>query len=264
VHLDLLLWIGIALLAAGALAAGGAAGLLVVGTRSAVVAGAPSPHEAEATTLAAVAAGAHPVDVSAELDEPLSRWLWLVKWFLAIPHAIVLSFLWIGFVLATIVAFFAILVTGRYPRVLFDFNVGVLRWTWRVGYYAYAAIGTDRYPPFTLGRADYPADLEIPYPERLSRVKVLFKWWLLVLPHVAVLAAFYGWWNAAWTWGTSTFTPPGLLSVLVLVAGVTLLFTGRYPRDVFELVVGIARWTVRVAAYAGLMRDEYPPFRLRR
>ena len=264
VDLDLLLWIGIGLLAAGRAGGGGAAGLLVVGTRSSAPAGAGALHEPSPTAVAAVAAGAHPVDVSAELDEPLSRWLWLVKWFLAIPHAIVLSFLWIGFVLVTIAAFFAILITGRYPRALFEFNVGVMRWTWRVGYYAYAAIGTDRYPPFTLGRADYPADLEIPYPERLSRVKVLFKWWLLVLPHVAVLAAFYGWWNAAWTWGTSTFTPPGLLSVLVLVAGVTLLFTGRYPRDVFELVVGIARWTVRVAAYAALMRDEYPPFRLRR
>ena len=265
VHLNLLLWIGIALLAGGVLAAGAAAGLLIAGTRTTVApvsADAAATHESAA--IAAVAARGYPVDLTAELDEPLSRWLWLVKWFLAIPHAILLAFLWIGVVLATIVAFFAILLTGRYPRSLFDFNVGVLRWTWRVGYYAWAVIGTDRYPPFTLARADYPADLDIPYPERLSRVKVLFKWWLLVLPHIAVLAAFYGWWNAVWTWGTSTFTPPGLAGVLVIVAGVILMFTGRYPRDIFELLVGIARWTVRVAAYMALMRDEYPPFRLRR
>jgi hypothetical protein len=143
--------------------------------------------------------------------------------------------------------------------------VGVLRWTWRVGYYAWAALGTDRYPPFSLQPSpDYPADLEIPYPERLSRVKVLFKWWLLVLPHVAILAAFYGWWNAAWSWGSTTVQAPGLAAILVLIAGVGLLFTGRYPRDVFELLVGIARWSIRVAAYACLMRDEYPPFRLGR
>jgi hypothetical protein len=268
VRLGVLLWIGIGLLAAGVLAAGGAAGLLVVGLRSdhsggggAVAAAASAP----ASSIAAVATGAYPVDVRAELDEPLSRWLWIVKWFLAIPHAIILAFLWIGFWIATVVAFFAILFTGRYPRSLFDFNVGVLRWTWRVGFYGWAALGTDRYPPFTLKPdTEYPADLEIPYPERLSRVKVLFKWWLLVLPHVAVLAAFYGWWNAAWTWGSTTVQAPGLAAILVLIAGVVLLFTGRYPRDVFDLVVGIARWSVRVAAYACLMRDEYPPFRLRR
>ena len=79
----------------------------------------------------------------------LNRWLPLVKWLLAIPHYAVLFFLWLGAVFAVIAAWFAILFTGTYPRRLFDFIVGVLRWTNRVNGYAFTLV-TDQYPPFRL------------------------------------------------------------------------------------------------------------------
>jgi Domain of unknown function (DUF4389) len=207
----------------------------------------------------------YPLQLTGELAPRLSRGLWLVKWLLAIPHFIVLFFLWIAFLAVSVVAFFAILFTGRYPRGLFDFNIGVLRWSWRVGFYSYSALGTDQYPPFTLKDVpEYPARLAVDYPESLSRGLVLVKWWLLALPHYLVVAVFAGGAWAAWTGVGSEwmFGSGGLVGLLVLFAGVVLLFTGRYAKPLYDFVLGMNRWVFRVAAYASLMTDAYPPFRL--
>jgi hypothetical protein len=211
----------------------------------------------------------YPVRVDAAPQPSASRGLWLVKWLLLIPHFVVLFFLWVAFCAVSVIAFFAILITEHYPRPLFDFNVGVLRWTWRVDYYGYGALGTDRYPPFTLAEvADYPAHLDVPYPERLSRGLVLVKWWLLALPHYVVLSILVG--GGLWAGSRATTdgslnagaSGGGLLALLVLIAAIVLLFTGRYPKALYDFVLGIDRWTLRVAAYSGLMTDRYPPFRL--
>ena len=207
----------------------------------------------------------YPLRLTGELAPRLSRGLWLVKWLLAIPHFLVLFPLWIAFIGVSVVAFFAILFTGHYPRRLFDFNVGVLRWSWRVGFYGYSALGTDQYPPFTLKDVpDYPARLEVAYPESLSRGRVLVKWWLLALPHYLVVGVFAGGGWAAWSGSGSEWmwSSGGLVGLLVLFAGVALLFTGRYPRPIYDFLLGMNRWVFRVAAYSALMTDAYPPFRL--
>jgi hypothetical protein len=96
---------------------------------------------------------------------------------------------------------------------------------------------------------DYPAHFDVEYPAQLSRGLVLVKWWLLAIPHYLVVGAIAG-------------GGGGLIGILVLVAAVLLLFNRDYPRPIFDFVLGLNRWTLRVAAYASLMTDEYPPFRL--
>ena len=233
------------------------------------------------------AAQAYPVRVDASLDAP-SRGLWLVKWILVIPHYIVLAFLWLAFVVLSAVAMVAIVVTGRYPRAIFEFNVGVLRWTWRVQYYAIGAFGTDRYPPFTLAEDPaYPAHLEVEYPQRLSRGLALVKWWLLAIPQYIIIGVLTGgmpwlegriWYShgvttIAYQGFAATLGGPmnnthhgswgalGLIGIVAVIAAVVLLVTGRYPEKIFAFVLGLNRWVLRVAGYAGLT-DRYPPFRL--
>jgi hypothetical protein len=279
------LWLAIGLLVGGVVVLGVGVLMIVLGARSrrpppaapgevAVPEGVP-PAIVPAERGVALEGGPvdppYPVTVEAVAPPQVpSRWLWLVKWLLLIPHYVVLFFLYIAFVVLTIVAGFAILFTGRYPRGIFHFNVGVLRWYWRVAFYGYGALATDRYPHFGLeARADDPATVDIPYPERLSRGLVLVKWWLLAIPHYLVIGIFvggYGWdWYQGAGWGGWFYIwSPGLIGILVLFAALALLFAGRYPRDILRLVVGLNRWVLRVVAYAALMRDEYPPFRLER
>lgn len=208
----------------------------------------------------------YPVRVDGELEDGLSRGLWLIKWLLVLPHIVILVVLAIISFLLTVVAFFSILFTKSYPKPIFDFNVGVLRWGWRVSFYAFT-LGTDRYPPFTFDDVpDYPARLEIDHPEELSRGLVLVKWWLLAIPQYIVVGLMTSGTAYAVTDmdGSVTYYEYGLslLGVLALIAGVSLLFRNSYPRGIFDLVVGINRWAFRVWAYAVLMRDEYPPFRM--
>jgi hypothetical protein len=266
-----LIWVAIGVLVAGALFLLGGATMIIFGARRAaspatVAAAAPGTGGAAGAVAAApsVRPTAYPVGVTGELDPNLGRWLWLVKWLLALPHYLVLALLWIAFSVLTLVAGLAILFTRRYPRGIFDFNVGVLRWSWRVWFYSYWANGTDRYPPFSLGEEpDYPARLEVAYPEQLNRWLPLVKW-LLAIPHLILVAIFVGGWGWAWgpgdEWGGWGIA--GLVGLLVVIGCVVMLFTGRYPPALFDFAVGLDRWALRVAAYVGLMTDDYPPFRL--
>ena len=213
---------------------------------------APGPHLADEH---------YPLTVSVGIDTVPGRWLWIVKWILLVPHVLILTVLWAAFALTTVTSAVSILLTGRYPRRLFDFNVGVLRWTWRVGHYSYLSLSTDRYPPFTLQPVPYPASLDVTYPAQLSRWQVLVKW-VLVLPHLLVVGILVGSTFGLAAQGSRPLITGGLIGALVLIAAVHLAFLRRYPRGLFELLIGLNRWMFRVIIYLALMTDTYPPFRL--
>lgn len=181
-----------------------------------------------------------PLTYDVAYPQQLSRGLIFVKWWLAIPHYLFISALNGVHNVVTLIAFFAILFTAKFPRGLFDFLVGVNRWNANVA--AYALFMRDEYPPFDLAAGKYPVTYEVAYPEALSRWLVLVKW-LLLLPHFLVL----------WVLYMAAF-------VVWIVTWFAILFTGKFPRGLFDFQVGVLRWTYRVIAYLYLMRDEYPPF----
>jgi Domain of unknown function (DUF4389) len=173
-----------------------------------------------------------------EYPEHLSRLLIFVKWLLAIPHYVILFFLGIGLTITTIIAFFAILITGRYPRGLWEYAMMTLRWGARVN--TYLSLQRDEYPPF--GDEEYPFVFQLDYPERLSRWKIFVKW-LLAIPHLVVL-----------------YILQIVASIVTVIAWFAILITGGYPRSLFDFVVGYHRWNYRVSVYLSLLTDAYPPF----
>lgn len=179
------------------------------------------------------------LDFDVDYPDRLSRLLIFVKWLLVIPHIVVLALL--GFVLGitTILAWFAILFTGKYPRGLWDFGIGIFRWQANVS--AYTLLQRDEYPPFS-GSDPYPVHFEIAYPERLSRGLIFVKW-LLIIPnffvYYFVMLALY---------------------VVLFIAFFAILFTGRFPRGLFDFTTGATRWGNRLNLYANLFTDAYPPF----
>jgi Domain of unknown function (DUF4389) len=196
----------------------------------------------------------YPVEIRGDLAPSINRWLFLIKWILIIPHLIVLAVLAVGLAFSWLFSLVAILFTGKYPEAFFNFNVGVLRWLWRVGFYSYQALGTDQYPPFSL-KPDptYPADITVRYPASLGKGRTFVQWWILAIPHYLIVAIFQG--GIGYRFG-------GLQALLLLFAAIANLFTGRYPADLFVLIMGINHWVYRVAGYALLFTNEYPPFRL--
>jgi hypothetical protein len=190
-------------------------------------------------------AGDYPVRYDVEYPEQLSRWKIFVKWILAIPQFIIVYLLQGVASILVFIAFFAILFTKKWPRGLFDFTVQINRWT--ANTFAYALLlFRDEYPPFGGEAGQYPLKLEIDYDDNLSRWLIFVKW-LLVIPHVIVLLV---------------LELVGF--VMVLIAFFAILFTGKYPRGLYDFVVGVIRWYWRVDAYAFLlMTDRYPPFSLK-
>ncbi len=191
----------------------------------------------------AASAQTYPLRYDVEYPERLSRWLIFVKWLLAIPHFLIVYALSGVANIILLIAFFAILFTKRFPRGLFDFVVNIYRWNANLT--AYTGLLRDEYPPFTWEPGKYPVTFEVEYREEFNRWLPLVKW-LLAIPHYIALVFL-----------------TIVAAVLWIIAFFAILFTGRFPRGLFDFIVGVIRWDYRVNAYVYFLRDEYPPFSLK-
>jgi hypothetical protein len=186
----------------------------------------------------------YPIRLDVEYPEKLSRLLVLVKWILVFPHLVIVWALGYAAAAIAVIALFAILFTKKYPRGLFDFYVGVQRWTINAAVYGIFDM-RDEYPPFSWEPGQYPVRYEVDYPEELGRFSPLYQW-ILAIPHVIALTFLYIIWFFVW-----------------IIAFFAILFTGKYPRGMFNFTEGVLRWTYRVTGYAYFLRNEYPPFSLK-
>jgi hypothetical protein len=184
----------------------------------------------------------YPVWGDVDHQPEYTRLMPLVKWLLAIPHYIVLFFLAIAAFFVVIISFFAVIFTRRYPRGLFDFLVGVIRYGWRVT--SYVLLMVDPYPPFKLeDDPGFPARMRIDYPEEgVDRWRPVVHW-LLAIPYLLVANVLQQ-----------------LAHLITVFAFFTILFTKRYPEGMFQLVVVALRWQIRGLSYALWMTTRYPPF----
>jgi len=165
--------------------------------------------------------------------------------YIALPHGFILFFLSIWSSILNFIAFWVVLFTGRYPQTMFEFQVGYTRWNVRVN--ARMMNVSDGYPPFGIEAQDEYVNLEVPYPEKLSRgillLRLFFGFFYVLIPHGFVLI-----FRAIATY------------VIIFLAWWVVLFTGKYPASFHEFVTGLIRWTTRINIYMGFLTDEYPPF----
>jgi Domain of unknown function (DUF4389) len=204
---------------------------------------APSPAGGQPPAAPAASAGAFPMRLEFEYPTQPSK-LTFVKWILAIPQFIVLGLVGIVAYFMLIYAWLSVLITERYPRNAYDFLVGFGRWATRVN--AYIFFFAEEYPPFSMDEIpSYPARFEPPpFPgESMPRAAALQP--ILAIPAYifAMIVLYVG-------------------ELVAFVAGFAIIFTGEYPRGMYDFVVSALRTQARTLVYLSMMTTQYPPFEL--
>jgi len=167
--------------------------------------------------------------------------------YIVLPHGFLLFFMAIWSAILNFLTFWIILFTGKYPESFFEYQVKYLRWSWRLN--ARVLNLADGYPAFGLDGTDDYTDFEIPYKEQSDRISVLlravFGFFYVLIPHLFVL-----------------YFLALISGILVFFAWWVVLFTGKYPVDMFNFILKTQRWGTRVNLYMMYMTDVYPPFSL--